>query len=162
MLHLHYPSGQLYAAIADEKRTYYYEDGTLKTVEPYLNGKLHGKVLLYWKNGMLKRHILFQNGVRHGFDQMWNKAGKLLDEGRYEMGKPVETHRRFGKKGKLLEAIEYLDDKRFNLREWDDAGAIRLEALWKGLEYKERVWDRFQKIWVEKEGYWDGTKLVYL
>ena len=162
MRHLYYQSGKLYAAISDEKKVYFYEDGILKTSEEYREGKLHGESLLYWPNGGLKRKCHFEKGMRHGIDQMWNEGGVLVDEGIYAMGKPVGIHKRFSRKGTLIEEIEYLDAKRFNVREWDDAGEIKVEALWDDLDYHERAWDRFQDVWVEKEGYWNGEKLVYV
>src|SRR5262245_46316925 len=52
---LYYPSGALYADITEKERKYFYEDGTEKTFEPYLAGKLHGIAVLYWPNRKLKR-----------------------------------------------------------------------------------------------------------
>lgn len=160
MRNLYYQSGKLYAAIGEEKREFFYEDGTLKTSEEMRDGKLHGESILYWPNGKLKRKCHFENGVRHGLDQMWDAEGNLADEGCYERGKPIGIHRRFRKT--LIEEIEYLGDSRFNLREWNENGEIKVEALWNDFDYHERVWDRFQNIWVEKEGYWNGKKLVYV
>ena len=28
--------------------------------------------------------------------------------------------------------------------------------------YKAKAWDRFQYVWVEQKGVWDGKKLVYV
>lgn len=72
---LFYPSGALYADINDKERRYFYEDGKLKTFEPYQNGRLHGEVSLYWATGRLKRRCHFQNGVRVGADQIWREDG---------------------------------------------------------------------------------------
>ena len=80
---MYYPSGALYAELNEEEHRYFYEDGTLKTVEPYLDGKLHGVVLLYWPNGKLKRKVHFQHGIRKGQDQMYNMEGLLVDEESY-------------------------------------------------------------------------------
>lgn len=158
----HYSSGALYAVLEPEKRDYFYEDGTLKTREFYREGRLDGEVVLYWPNGNLKRKCYFEKGVRHGLDQMWSEEGVLLDEGAYEAGKPVGIHRRFGKEGNLIEEITYLDPFRFNIQQWDEMGQLRLKAEWAETLYRERAWDRFQNIWVEKEGRWDGKKLVYV
>ncbi len=163
MDNLYYQNGALYSTISANQKSYFYEDGTLKTIENYSDGRLNGESLLYWPNGQLKRRSHFLKGVREGLDQMWSEKGILLDEGRYEAGKPVGIHRRFNKKGQLLEEIEYLDGVRFNLRQWDDAGELRVEALWKDFDtYQEKIWDRFEKIWVEKQGFWNGKKLVYV
>lgn len=158
----YYLSGKLYAKIEEEKREYFYEDGTLKTVENYLEGRLHGESQLFWPNGRLKRRSFFEKGARHGRDEMWGEEGLLADEGQYEQGKPIGIHRRYNQRGSLIEEIEYLDGHRFNLREWNDEGKVRVEALWADFDYHERAWDRFKNVWVEKDGYWNGKKLVYV
>lgn len=162
MRNLFYQSGKIYAALQERKREYFYEDGALKTSEEIREGRLHGLSLLFWPNGKLKRKCSFENGLRHGLDQMWDEEGHLRDEGRYEHGKPVGVHRRFRNNGQIIEEIEYLGDSRFNLREWDENGEIKVEALWNDFDYHEKVWDRFQNVWVEKDGYWNGKKLTYV
>lgn len=72
---LYYPSGALYCRISDTKREYYYENGQLKTVEHYREGRLDQEALLYWPNGQLKRKCFFVLGVREGLDQMWDDKG---------------------------------------------------------------------------------------
>lgn len=159
---LYYPNGKIFCRVRKDQKEYYYEDGTLKTLEKLAEGRLHGETVLYWPNGKLKRKCQFVQGVRHGLDQMWSESGVLLDEGHYEMGKPTGIHRRFRNNGALIEEIEYLDSSRFNLRQWDEEGLLRVEAIWSDLDYCEKVWDRFQEIWVKKEGFWNGKKLVYV
>lgn len=151
-----YANGSPYLKEEDGKKYYYYPEGQLKTVV------LPGETVLYWSNGKMKRRCHFLAGVRHGVDEMWDESGKLLDQGSYENGKPVGIHRRFSPNGQVLEEIEYLDSSRFNLRSWDEKGTLRVEALWNETHYREKVWDRFQNIWIEKEGSWDGKKLVYV
>ncbi len=155
-MNLYYQSGELYCRAQDGVKEYFYRDGTPKTVE-----RVTGSIL-YWPNGKMKRKCSFEKGVRHGPDQMWSEEGKLLDEGHYERGKPVGKHCRYGKNG-VIEEIEYLDGSRFNLRQWDDEGQLRTEAIWTDLmTYREKAWDRFEKVWIEKEGFWNGKKLVYV
>lgn len=123
---------------------------------------LDGEVELRWPNGQLKRKCSFQRGIRHGWDRMWSEEGILLDEGRYVANKPVDVHRRYSEKGQLIEEIEYLDVARFNLRRWDETGILRVEAIWTENHYREKTWDRFQNVWVEKQGRWDGRKIVFV
>lgn len=162
MEHLYYPSGKIFCRVCEDQKEYFYEEGTLKTLERLFEGRLHGEIILYWPNGKLKRKCQFVKGTRQGLDQMWSEEGTLLDEGRYEMGKPIRIHRRFRKNGTLIEEIEYLDKGRFNLRQWDEEGTLRVEAIWSDFDYHERVWDRFKNVWVKKEGFWNGKTLVYV
>jgi antitoxin component YwqK of YwqJK toxin-antitoxin module len=158
-----YPSGALYGKIREDKREYYYENGALKTVESYREGRLDGEVLLYWPNSNIKRKCFFILGLREGVDQIWSEEGLLLDESFYIKGKAQGVHRRWNRHGVLIEEIVYLESNRFDLRRWDELGELRVEALWiDATNYKEKVWDRFQNIWVEKIGRWDGKKLVYI
>jgi antitoxin component YwqK of YwqJK toxin-antitoxin module len=159
---LYYPSGALYADIGEKERSYFYEDGTPKTFEPYMAGKLHGVTVLYWPNGKLKRKSFFQNGIREGLDQMWNEEGLLVDEGSYAKGKPIGVHRRWGPKGDLIEEIGYIDSSRFNFRQWDESGQLRFEGTWQGDTCFEKTWDRAQMNWTEKKGRWDGKKVIYV
>lgn len=120
-------------------------------------------VEIRWPNGRLKRSVHFQNGVRTGLDQMWNEEGILVDTGSYEQGIPVGVHQRWNAKGRLIEEIIHLDPKRMQFRNWDDAGNLRTEAIWlDDIHYVEKAWDRFQNIWIEKKGVWDGTQIQYL
>lgn len=153
---LFYPSGALYAETSAEERRYYYENGTLKTVETVQVARL------YWPNGQLKRECHFENGVREGWDRMWSEGGQLVDEGIYQKGKPAGFHRRWSVKGDLIEEIEYLEPLRFNFRQWDELGQLRFEGKWSGAVYREKTWDMSQKGWKEKEGRWDGKKVVYV
>jgi len=84
----------------------FYEDGTLRTVEPYKDGLREGETVLYWRNGKMKRRVHFVTGVRHGLDENWDEEGNLCDSAGYENGKPVGVHRRYSQ-GKLIEEIQY-------------------------------------------------------
>ena len=160
---LTYASGVLYCKITDNKKEYFYEDGTLKTIEQYSDGRLMGVSVLYWPNGIEKRRVFFKKGVRDGHDLMFSDEGVILDAGQYEDGKPAGIHRRYSRSGLLIEEIEYLDKIRFNMRSWNDEGELWVDARYLDEEnYLERTWDRFENKWIEKKGRFDGTKLIYL
>jgi antitoxin component YwqK of YwqJK toxin-antitoxin module len=67
-----------------EKRESFYEDGKVRTIEHYCEGRLHGEVILFWPSGVMKRRCYFEKGMRRGLDQMWDETGKLLEEALYE------------------------------------------------------------------------------
>jgi antitoxin component YwqK of YwqJK toxin-antitoxin module len=85
-MYLYYKSGKIYCKIEKEEKHYFYEDGTVKTIERYKNSRLHGEILLYWPNGQLKRKVHFKKGLRHGTDEMYSKEGTLLDTDCYVEG----------------------------------------------------------------------------
>src|SRR3989344_787000 len=160
---LYYISGALYSRTQEDKKEYFYENGSPKTIECYADGRLSGESLLYWPNGRLKRKCSLLRGVREGWDQMLSPHGIVLDEGFYRKGEPVGVHRRCNRRGQLIEEIEYLEKPRFNLRRWDDEGQIRVNTRWvDDIHYEERAWDRFENKWVEKRGRFDGKKLMDL
>ena len=130
-------------------------------IEPQKNGQRDGTVQLFWPNGVLKRSCDFKEGVRHGWDRMYLDNGLLIVEGQYEHNRACGIHRRFHRSGRLLEEIVYIDSKRWNLRQWDETNFLRLEAFWKQDRYFERIWDRFEKKWIEREGFFDGERLIY-
>jgi antitoxin component YwqK of YwqJK toxin-antitoxin module len=158
---LYYSTGALYADMNETAHLYFYEDGTVKTIEPYRDGRLHGEATLYWFNGQLKRRTHFHFGVRQGLDQIWNEEGMLVDEGGYEKGKPVGVHRRWSSTA-LIEEVGYIDSVRFDFRQWDELGQLRFEGIWTGDQYSEKAWDRAEQIWIEKQGRWNGEKLFYV
>lgn len=86
MEQIFYKSGALYLRRSEAKREYFYEDGRLKTVEPYREGRLDGEVQLFWPNGKLKRRVHFSKGIRQGNDEMWDEEGTLIDRAVYEFG----------------------------------------------------------------------------
>jgi antitoxin component YwqK of YwqJK toxin-antitoxin module len=81
-----YQSGAPYAILRFrndrkiQKQEYFYENSQLKTIEEYLDGRLHGESVLYWPNGQCKRRCHFDHGKRCGVDQIWNEAGAVLHE----------------------------------------------------------------------------------
>lgn len=99
---LYYKNGALYAKIHKEKREYFYEDGTKKTIETYQDGRLHGEILLYWPNGRCKRRSYFAQGKRHGIEEFWDETGRKLDAGKYHEGRPVGIHCRWNAEGELI------------------------------------------------------------
>lgn len=127
---LHYATEALYGELfhvndsREKTHTYYYPDGKIKTVQPFLSDQLHGTVLLYWPNGSLKRKTEFSQGKRMGWDRIWNEWGQLIDEGEYETGAPVNTHSRWSEKGVLIEKVCFLKGIVHELWRWNDEGEL--------------------------------------
>ena len=57
------------------RQEYFYENGQLKTLMHYQNGKICKSAILYWQNGKVKREVFFDKGS----DKIYDKMGKLID-----------------------------------------------------------------------------------
>lgn len=145
----------------DGLQEYYYESGCVKSHLPYVSGKLHGQVRLYWENGQIKRQTDYSQGLREGKDEIWNEQGVLVDSGEYQAGHPCGVHRHFFANGSPKEEIVYHTPLRFDKKEWDANGKLKVEALWApDLTYTEKVYQETHGALVRK-GYWDGTRLCW-
>lgn len=66
---------------------YYYDNGVLKCEESYNdNGLKDGEFKSFYKNGQLESRYTYMNGEKHGIYKEYNEEGKLIEEGRYEYG----------------------------------------------------------------------------
>jgi antitoxin component YwqK of YwqJK toxin-antitoxin module len=82
-----YKSGALYAELGGEEQRYFYEDGTLKSLIPYEDDRLHGEVRLYHSDGSLKRLITYVHGERLGLEKWIDRDGTLrLEVEHYKEG----------------------------------------------------------------------------
>jgi len=73
-----------------EKKTYnglhksWYENGILRFVSTYLNGKKNGDFISYWENGILKRKDFYKNGKLKKGD-CWNENGEKVEYYAFEI-----------------------------------------------------------------------------
>jgi antitoxin component YwqK of YwqJK toxin-antitoxin module len=59
---------------------FWYPNGKLESVEPYVNGKINGNVIRNYRNGQMKARIPMKNGMRSGGggELFWDKYGNLI------------------------------------------------------------------------------------
>jgi len=80
----HYPNGSLYSVerFVDGERhlrqDYYYLDQTLKASTGYQFGKLDGVTRLFWPDGKLKREAYFKEGQLQGEEKFFDEEGRSI------------------------------------------------------------------------------------
>jgi hypothetical protein len=59
---------------------FWYPNGKLESVEPFVDGKINGNVIRYYRDGQMKSRIPMKNGMRSGGagELFWDKNGKLI------------------------------------------------------------------------------------
>jgi predicted ATP-dependent endonuclease of OLD family len=141
------------------KQEFYYKNGQIKTILQYHHSRANGKSTLYYENGKIKRETNFLNGKRDGFDRIYTEEGILIDEGEYKQNKPISIHRRWNERSNLLEKRIFHEAGYFDLFKWDEKNNNIFEGIFqKDGKYKERKKEG-EKI-IEKNGCWDGKKLI--
>ena len=66
--------------ILNGQTKFWYPNGKLESVEPYVKGKINGNVIRNYRNGQMKSRIPMKNGMRCGGagELFWDKTGKLI------------------------------------------------------------------------------------
>ncbi len=64
----------------------FYENGTLKEMRTFENGKKTGVLTSWWPNGNKQMVYRFNNDEYHGTCREWNEKGSLVKEMNYTMG----------------------------------------------------------------------------
>jgi antitoxin component YwqK of YwqJK toxin-antitoxin module len=143
------------------RQQFFYKNGKVKTLQEYESGKLHGKSILYYENGETKRDTSFKNGKRDGWDRIYYENGDvILDEGKYDNGNPIGMHVRRNSRGNVIEEKQYHTAYRFDHFIWDSEGDLEMEGKYLDDENyikKERIGEEI----IEKQGKWDGEKIVF-
>ena len=90
-----------------ENHKSYHENGKLKEVLNYKNGKLNGSYKLFSDNEILIREVNYINDLKEGIEKIYNESGKLKDKVSYKDGieeKSVNPLLKTLKKQKTLES----------------------------------------------------------
>jgi antitoxin component YwqK of YwqJK toxin-antitoxin module len=80
---------------------YYYNNGNLKEIKCFKNGKLSGEQIHYREDGSKAALMTFTNGVRNGKTFEFYPSGQIAFEGILIDGKSEGVGRSFFKNGKL-------------------------------------------------------------
>ena len=66
----------------------YWEDGVrLKSVAPYIAGKVHGKQIKWYRNGQIESEETYKDGIKFGLHTFWYTNGQKRTQGKYKDGK---------------------------------------------------------------------------
>ena len=69
----------------DSLWTYFSEfDGTVRILEPYQDGNIHGTVKSYYPSGVISEEVTWQQNMKHGPWKQYYEDGSLRLESRYE------------------------------------------------------------------------------
>jgi antitoxin component YwqK of YwqJK toxin-antitoxin module len=96
----------------------FYEDGHLKQLSNYHNGKLHGEKKLWTSNTshVLLSHLNYQFGKPHGEQKTWYPTGELHKILNMNMGKEDNIQQAFRKNGALYANYEAKEGRIFGLK----------------------------------------------
>lgn len=88
-------------------REYYYPDGSLRALLPYLGEALDGSVQIFYPDGQLKRKVDYIDGKRHGEDLYYGANGKILAIAHYFEERPYGVSETFSSEGIVQKEIRY-------------------------------------------------------
>ncbi len=109
----------------------FYEDGTIKSVTTYKDGKKNGVEHAYYPDGATLRYAKnYEFGKLHGLQQTYSKDALLIQEESYRKGQ-LDGRSRYYKDGLLYKEIEYNHGKLDGTyREFYPTGVTKLEIRW--------------------------------
>lgn len=85
-----YKNGQIANKLDGETLTYYYENGQVRAVGPYVNGMMQGEWIFYRKTGQLWAVSNFKDDKKHGRWIRYDKNDELEYDEIFEHGKQVK------------------------------------------------------------------------
>ncbi|KAL6044977.1 hypothetical protein QOT17_016319 [Balamuthia mandrillaris] len=110
----------------------WHENGQLRKLQQYVNGKEHGRCLKWWPNGQLWHEKYCVDGQLHGPRRLWYKNGQLKWCANYKGGSIVHGECKW----------------------WHSNGQLRSEAHYRNdrLHGHYRFWSKNGQLW--GEGYY--------
>lgn len=74
------------------KTIFYTEDGKIREVQYYIDGKREYGDTLFYPEGGIEFTTDFKNGLKHGYLRKWDKNGEIFFEAKYDMDKLIEVN----------------------------------------------------------------------
>jgi antitoxin component YwqK of YwqJK toxin-antitoxin module len=137
----------------------FYETGEYKSIVEFAQGKLHGEFDLFHKTGK-KRSGLFYEGKKKGTHTIYTLEGNPLFDASFDQNIPTGTWKRYSYQGELVEETSYLEDLRFNRKEYSTDGKLKYEGVFSGDLFVEKRFYEDGKI-EKREGLWKEGKIVW-
>lgn len=114
--------------------SYYPNDGKIKKIENYINGKLNGPTLEFSNRGAIDTRTSYKNGVKHGLSGTY-KFGRAVKETQFANGKIDGVHKEYFNNGKLQKEVHFKNDKQHGtFRQYNEEGEIIIQYEYKNGE----------------------------
>jgi len=108
------------------EKKYLYENGNIKSVVNYKDGKKIGTSFTFYKSGEKQYDIPYVDGMKHGKVLWYYKSGKIYRETEYKKGKKSGFQRKYWESGKLKSEMEYHDNMlSIGLKEISNTGKVK-------------------------------------
>jgi antitoxin component YwqK of YwqJK toxin-antitoxin module len=111
-----------------------YEDGNIRNISEYKNGKRNGAAISLYQDGKMRMEENFSNGLSNGYGRIYYENGRLMIERETLDGKEMAS-KYFTKTGSLYLERKLTDGKEYTNEEYYSNGKIK--ALWKYTDDKE-------------------------
>ncbi|MCD4814585.1 hypothetical protein K8S19_12955 [bacterium] len=121
----------------------YFENGKLRDLATYRNGKLEGPFKWHRENGDLKEYGTNQDGKREGTWKLFFITGGY-ESGTYKNGKQHGIFKHYSGNDKLLRDITYKNDRKHGIEReyWEETGFVKYRIKWKkGNKVKQESYD---------------------
>ncbi len=143
-----YEGGQIFSSVnydhglAQGEWKVFFEDGTLKSSEFYLNDTIHGPFKEYYDNGRLNLESEFVHGVLQGVAKRYFITGELMEEVTFENNEENGPFKEYYKNGQLQWSGTYLNgDNEFGLLEhYNEEGILDKKMICDSLRKCRTIW----------------------
>lgn len=93
----------------------FYEDGQMKELRFFSNGKKTGRYLVWWPNGKPFMQYQLENDEYQGTCKEWNEKGLMVKQMNYQQGHEVGSQKWWYDNGKIKANYIIQDGRRFGL-----------------------------------------------
>jgi len=75
--------------LISETKFLYYGSDLIQSVETYKNGKLDGERTWWYENGQMKSEVKWKNGIKNGKFTSWHENGQIKNESNFKDGECI-------------------------------------------------------------------------
>lgn len=139
----------------NKKCIWYYPNGNIEKVAPFVNGELAGQVIQYYDNGQIKNKYTVVKGNIHGKCLSYYEDGQIESDKNYNYGKANGRHVSYYPNGKIKAKISYLNDALHgSFREYYSSGSSKTIGSYNRGE-KNGTWTTY-----DESGYYTTQRIV--
>ena len=141
-------------------KTEYFENGKVKSIQEFVNGKLNGKLINYSEKGFKQQEFNYVNGQKNGVGTAWYESGKIAFQFKFKDNFQYDGTEYF-ENGipRVLVKFSAPGKREGKALYFDEDGNIWLEGYFKKGK-KDSIWTKFDKGGniIEKYVYKNGEK----